>query len=120
MVFLTQERILSGFSVSSVLIKELEKPNTINSSIIDDINAWNFTNEISSKIIRNDAYIVKGTSRRKTLDIMDDIKLDVLPVVSPNLKYEGIIDRSSVISQILNELSDTSPVVKELSKYLKF
>ncbi|MDQ3840429.1 MAG: hypothetical protein M3297_14310 [Thermoproteota archaeon] len=105
---------LSGFALATDLVKKLHTSD--GEKFVEVINKWDFNTDISSKIIRTDAYIVKGTTRKQVLKIMQNEKLDVLPVVSANLYYEGIIDRNTIIYQIFKDLSKFSSVFEELSK----
>ena len=70
--------------------------------VYDIINKWNFNTNRSLKIIRTDAYVVKDASRKHVLNIMQNQKLDVLPVISANLYYEGVIDRNTVCHMYTN------------------
>ena len=83
------------------------------------INNWDFINSETSEIIKIDAYIVRGMSRGQSLETMNKKNFDVLPVVAANMAYVGIIDCHTIISHVIAELSGISPVVNQLSKYLK-
>ncbi|HZA69240.1 MAG TPA: hypothetical protein VE548_06015 [Nitrososphaeraceae archaeon] len=95
---------LSGFALATDLVKKLHMSD--GEQFVEVIKKWKFNTDISSKIIRTDTYIVKGTTRKQVLKIMQNEKLDVLPVVSANLYYEGVIDRNTKLTE--GKLSKTS------------
>jgi len=117
LVFVDKNEIFYGFLDAHTAMREIEKdiPEQYQGSLegewvdavvedklevkfVDMINQW----ELKEPIIIE--YIVMGATRKQVLDKMDKIGLDVLPVVSSGLKYEGFIDRDTVISQITEEL----------------
>jgi CBS domain-containing protein len=58
--------------------------------------------------IKKDKYILKGTSRKQVLDKMKELDLSVLPVVSGDLNYEGVVDKESIMSQIIKDFYNYS------------
>lgn len=110
---------LSGFAKSIDVIKKLQTSELENSKFMECIKNWDFLNSETSEIIKIDAYIVRGMSRGQSLEMMNKKNFDVLPVIAANMIYVGIIDRHTIISHVIAELSGISPVVNQLSKYLK-
>lgn len=110
---------LSGFAKSIDIIKKLQTSESESSKFVGYINNWDFINSETSEIIKIDAYIVRGMSRGQSLETMNKKNFDFLPVVAENMIYVGIIDRHTIISHVITELSGISPVVNQLSKYLK-
>jgi hypothetical protein len=110
---------LSGFAKSIDVIKKLQTSELESSKFMECIKNWDFINSETSEIIKIDAYIVRGMSRGQSLEMMNKKNFDVLPVIAANMIYVGIIDRHTIISHVIAELSGISPVVNQLLKYLK-
>lgn|SRR5574341_59632 len=98
-VFLEDNPRLAGFASAYDLMQKLES----DSEFVEKIREWDL-----QEPIRKDMYIVKGISRKQALYLMDKLKVDVIAVVSADLRYEGVIDRETIISQIAEELVATS------------
>jgi len=55
-----------------------------------------------------DIYIVKGASRKQVLDKMKKHNLSVLPIISLELNYEGVVDKESIMLQITKDFYNYS------------
>jgi hypothetical protein len=95
-VFVDYDGKLCGFSTSPEISTELSK----GSELINKINKW----ELDSPIIRNNAYIEEGTSRKQTFNKMNELKLDTLPVVSKGERYVGVTEKDTIIYGIVKDL----------------
>jgi hypothetical protein len=95
-VFVDYDGKFCGFSTAPEISTELSK----NSELINKINKW----ELDSPFIRNKAYIEEGTSRKQTLNKMNELKLDTLPVVSNGERYVGVTEKDTIIYGIVKDL----------------
>jgi hypothetical protein len=70
--------------------------------LADRINHWDlYSDEFP---ILKDAYIVKDASRKQVIDRMNKLSLKAIAVVSTELKYLGIIEYDTVVSQITKDI----------------
>ena len=107
-VLLSKEDKLSGFMVQENIEELLKMDDIQRNQFIEDLNEWNINKYPIWPCKLRDTYIVKGTSRKQVLETMKNLHLEVLPVVSGDLHYEGIIDRETIANQIYDELSELS------------
>lgn len=106
-IFLDREKF-SGYvaAIDLILIIGDDKRK----DLVNGINRWSRYNEELGDPISKEAYVVKGVSRKDVLAHMYKLGLEVLPVVLADMKYEGMIDRCKIISQINSELSEFTKV----------
>ena len=77
---------------------------------IETINNWSETSQIQivgNEIINAYAYILFGAPRKSVLKRMDELKMNVLPMVNASVIYVGMIDRCKVLSIINEDLTKT-------------
>jgi hypothetical protein len=99
-IFIEGSNKFSGFAIREELLEWLNKPEK-QQKFINEIQEWKL-----NLPVRKNSYIIKGASRRQVFDRMKELDLTVLPVISLDRNYEGVIDRDSLIWQITRDLYD--------------
>ncbi len=95
-IFTDDSKRFYGFAMADELLKKIETSK-----------GQEFLNDIKERKlyhpIRTDIYIKKGKSRKEVLDKMEELGLTVLPVVSGDQNYEGVVDKDSIMWQIITD-----------------
>jgi hypothetical protein len=113
-IFIDENNLLTGFVEAKYLLNIIKPTNPLapleqlqfdNTAMefVKKINDW----KLDLSVINpkgKDINVVKGASRKQVLDLMNQHKLWVLPVVSSGPRYEGVIDYDSIIWQITSDL----------------
>jgi CBS domain-containing protein len=102
-VFIGNNNKFCGFATADELLKKIEPPSEEGDNFLGSITNW----ELKSPI-KKDIYIVKGASRKQVLDKMKKHNLSVLPIISLELNYEGVVDKESIMLQITKDFYNYS------------
>ena len=70
------------------------------SEFLNKINRW----ELVSPIIRKNAYVEEGVSRKYVLNKMDELGLNTIPVISSGKRYIGVTEKDIIIHGIVKDL----------------
>jgi predicted transcriptional regulator len=108
-VFLDDSKIFYGFAKADALLKKIQ---SLGDTFLKEISEW-----ILNSPIRNDICIIKGASRKQVLDKMKELGLDVLPVISGDRSYVGVLDRDSIMSQITRDFYNYAKNPKGLPEF---
>jgi hypothetical protein len=95
-VFVDYDGKFSGFSKAAEISTELSN----DSEFLNKINRW----ELVSPIIRKNAYVEEGISRKNVLNKMDELGLNTIPVVSSGERYIGVTEKETIIHGIVKDL----------------
>jgi hypothetical protein len=87
---------LHGFSNASEISNEINK----NAEFVSKINRW----ELDSPVIRKNAYVEEHTSKKQVWSKMQELLLDILPVVSEGRRYVGVTQKDVIIMNIVKDL----------------
>jgi hypothetical protein len=106
-VFLDEDDRFNGFAITKKLLARInENRKELINKLQTNVNNWHL--DTSEFPILKDEYILKGSSLKQVIHRMEELGQHVLPVISPSLKYEGIIDYDTVIFQITKGVITTT------------
>lgn len=95
----SNHNMLMGFAEGDRILGILKEHDQTTNDFMNSIRNWTF----SSDSIIKDGFVINTASRKEILDMMKQQVRNVLPVVSIDRTYRGVVDYDSIIWQITKD-----------------